>query len=462
MKKNSYKNHFLNHSKNHSIKTRAFAAFMVTAVGLGGCGRTADSPGPSVINLTDGANTSAEQTADSPPPSVTNLTDGANIGVCIDYSIKSYDPVKTFSYDFFAQNTDAQNPVLSPVSAYLALGMAGFGAEGTTQAEFQKLLGEDLMVMSDHLMNILPKSSENTTLSLANSAWFDDQFLAEDEWLGEIKSLVDAEAFQADLTSTQAMDSMNRWIEEHTNGMISDMVEEPFQKDTRLVLFDTIYFKAKWVSPFEPRLNQDETFTLENGKTFQTEMMRGSFMSAYLSNDKLEGVILPYRSRETEDGNFAFIALKAKEPDQKIREVCDGLTDEVMAGLLADKQTRLVNIKLPKFEITFDRILNQSLMNMGLTQAFDPALADFSSMGSTRSGQNLFISLVRQKAKIIVDEEGTEAAAATEIEARDSGTMITEEPVDLFFNVPFLYMIMDMDREIPLFIGILDSPALVW
>ncbi|MDE6056193.1 MAG: serine protease, partial [Lachnospiraceae bacterium] len=95
--------------------------------------------------------------------------------------------------------------------------------------------------------------------------------------------------------------------------------------------------------------------------------------------------------------------------------------------------------------------------NMGLTECFDYEKSDFSRMGRPNSGNNLYISLVRQKAKIIVDEEGTEAAAVTEILARDGGGMLSE-PKQLYFNEPFLYMIMDMDRELPLFIGILDNP----
>ena len=94
---------------------------------------------------------------------------------------------------------------------------------------------------------------------------------------------------------------------------------------------------------------------------------------------------------------------------------------------------------------------------MGLTECFDGEKADFSKMGKAKSGYNLYISLVRQKAKIIVDEEGTEAAAATEIDMRD-GAGYVDNPKELYFYEPFLYMIMDMERELPLFIGIMDNP----
>ena len=129
--------------------------------------------------------------------------------------------------------------------------------------------------------------------------------------------------------------------------------------------------------------------------------------------------------------------------------------------MLKNKMTSLVNIKLPKFEISFEDSLNDSLMNMGLVDGFDPEKADFSLMGKNVSGNNLYISLVKQKAKIIVDEEGTEAAAATEVMMAEACALFPEEPIDVYFDEPFLYIIMDMDREIPLFMGILDNPAAI-
>ena len=96
---------------------------------------------------------------------------------------------------------------------------------------------------------------------------------------------------------------------------------------------------------------------------------------------------------------------------------------------------------------------------MGLQDCFDEVKANFNQMGQTKTGYNLYISLVRQKAKIIVDEEGTEAAAATEIAMAEGCCLIVDEPYDIYFNEPFLYMIMDMDQNIPLFLGILDTPV---
>ena len=118
------------------------------------------------------------------------------------------------------------------------------------------------------------------------------------------------------------------------------------------------------------------------------------------------------------------------------------------------------HLHLPKFEVTFEKELNDSLKNMGLQKAFDPGLADLSGLGSTLQGGNLYISLVKQKAVIKVDEEGTEAAAVTSVEIRKECAMEYSQPVvDITFDQPFLYMIVDLEKEVPLFMGIMDDPA---
>lgn len=368
----------------------------------------------------------------------------------------NYDFVKEFSFALFKQLIDADNPVISPVSAYLALSMAGSGADGTTKAEFQNLFGADMMPVSNALMDILPIDGKETTIALANSAWIDKQFSVNEDWLNGVKTAMDAEAFQADLSTTDTMNSMNKWIKKHTKGLIDKMIDQPLEKDIRLVLFNTVYFKAKWKTQFRAEATCEEDFLLENGEKVPVQMMRHTMDMLYLSNDTAEGVVLPYKSEEGKS-NYAFVALKAKSSGQHIREICGKLTYNTLSDLISQSKTELVNLKLPKFEITFDENLNESLQNIGLVEAFD-AYADFSLLGTSKMQENLYISLVRQKAKVIVDEEGTEAAAATEV-AMSRGGMAMQEPVPVFFDEPFLYIIMDMDNEIPLFIGILDNPA---
>lgn len=401
-------------------------------------------------------------------------TESANVGVCIDYVIDSYENIQRFGYDLFAQNLQDKNPVLSPVSAYLALSMAGCGADGTTKDEFYRVLGNDMMALSDDMMNTLPEEGELLKFSIGNSVWIDDEFAIKNEWIGTIKSLMDAEAFQMNLSAQEAVNRMNSWVLDETNGMIDKMIDSPFDAMTRIVLLDTVYFKGKWEMPFEAENTHLEDFYLDKVQNVSNpvNMMNqyNTYMD-YIANDFVEGVILPYQNNMEEgilphqsapyrEPKLAFIALKPVD-NRNIREIYSSLTVESIATLLRNRQSELVDLKLPKFEITFDKELNKSLINMGLTECFDAQRANFSQMGETKGDGNLYISLVRQKAKIIVDEEGTEAAAVTEV-LMACGAVMEEDPKfprDVYFDEPFLYMIMDMDKEIPLFIGILDNPV---
>ncbi len=389
-------------------------------------------------------------------PSTENITQS----VCIDYTIESYKNVQKFAYDLFAQHIDSENPVLSPVSAYLALSMAGCGAEGTTKEEFYNVLGNDLLSLSDDMMNRFLATGNILNLSIANSAWIDDAFVANDTWLGTVKSLMDAEIFQEDLSTEQTMNKVNSWINDKTNGLIDIMLSEPLTEQTRLALLNTVYFKGKWEVPFESQNTQSEVFYLqkEQEKEKQVDMMNLYLTELeYLSNDFMEGVLLPYqKSDENSNNSFAFIALKPTG-ESDIREVYQKLTDEVISDILVNRQTETVNLKLPKFEVTFDKKLNESLINMGLSECFNEGKANFEQLGKTIHNDTLYINLIRQKAKIIVDEEGTEAAAATEVLMMARGVMITDSK-ELYFNEPFIYIIMDMETEVPLFVGILDNP----
>ena len=165
----------------------------------------------------------------------------------------SYDALKEFSYRLFAQNMEEENPVLSPVSAYMALSMAGLGAENNTKAEFASVFGDaaDMAGICNGIMTTYPISTKNSTIALANSAWISENYAVSDDWLSDINAVMHSEVFQKDLTAPAIVDDMNAWISEKTNGMIEKMVEKPLKDSTGLVLFNTVYFKAKWEEPFK-------------------------------------------------------------------------------------------------------------------------------------------------------------------------------------------------------------------
>jgi len=384
---------------------------------------------------------------------VVNLTEKNDTEICIDYAIKSYEPIQSFGYELFALNLEEDNPVVSPVSAYLALALAGRGAEGETKEAFLEVM-QDLEAIPHDIMTGMPRDEEGMLITLNNSAWIDYHLNPKEEWLAWADSIYGAEVFHAGLGAVNTYQTMNKWIEDKTKGMIDKLFEEPLSPEARLVLLNTLYFKGKWENPFENQDTREEIFTLENGTTESVNMMnKGREYLSYVKDDKAEGIVLPYL-----DGDMVFMALKPVG-GQSVREMYDNLTIESINAMLEQKETTLCNLKLPKFEVEFHKELNDSLKRMGLEVAFTDGLADFSGIGVTDNGNNIYIEKVQQKSKIIVDEEGTEAAAVTSVEMfRCTSAYNPEMPVEVYFDVPFLYMIMDKERKVPLFIGIMDNP----
>ncbi len=431
-------------------------AIMAAACLVGACGKMESESGKK-----ESVTVADEEREDQMKPVVEEAADQVEQGITIDYNIESYESVQKFGYDLFAQCIQDPNPVLSPVSAYLALSMAGCGADGTTQEEFYDVLGNDMMALSHDMMSTLPAEGDLLNLSIADSAWIDDAFIVDDTWLGTIDSLMDAETFQTDLSTKETMNEINRWVDDKTNGLIDKMLDRPLDEMARLALFNTVYFKGKWEFPFDANDTHKEDFYLDREqRTAEQVQMMNLYRTDldYLATDFAEGVILPYQKNNggEDNENLVFVALKPTG-DGDVRDVYAKLTSEVINSILVNRQTETVNVKMPKFEITFDKELNGALSNMGLSSCFDIEKANFDRLGKIQDDNNLYISLVRQKAKIIVDEEGTEAAAVTEAIMACGAAL--EQSRQVSFNEPFVYMIMDMDKEIPLFVGILDNPV---
>ncbi|MCM1187358.1 MAG: serpin family protein [Lachnoclostridium sp.] len=408
----------------------------------------------------------------------------------------SYTFVQNFSYELFEQNIEQENPVLSPVSAYFAIGLAGIGSEGETAEEFNEVLGGSYEELSKDLMGRLLQETDflqwnkdasskigepsgetkdvpqkdGLQVSIANSAWLEEDFGAtctrttegatmterltvKQEWLDDAKDFYNAEIVQTELSTVETQERINTWLNRKTNGLIKDFLSEPLPNDTRLALFNTVYFHGNWKNPFEAYMTGEQEFTTNSGEKLKVGMMQMYFTrQQYLGNDIAEGVILPYQG-----GSYSFVALKPAG-GSSVREMYAQLTLDEISRMIDEAQEIDINLRLPKFEITYEQKLNDSLENMGLKRAFDPENADFSGIGNISEGHNLYIDLVRQKAVIRVDEEGTEAAAVTEAAMADGGVMMMEPPKDVFFDQPFLYLIMEKETKVPLFMGIMDNP----
>ena len=367
-----------------------------------------------------------------------------------------------FSYKMLQENIKDTNPVLSPISAYLAMGMVGLGAEGETLTEFERTMGQGMQSISGELMQNLPnwirdirEDGEDSILKVANSVWIDKRMIPNTSWIQSVADIYKAEAFQAVLSDRSTMKDINKWVEGKTYSLIKEFLSEPLDPESRMALFNSIYFLGFWVHDFEANSTYKEDFITTDGKTVQADMMHDYDRSEYyFNNDSLDGVILKYR-----DGDMAFVAMKPSA-GQTAREMYEQLNYEELNSLLDSAALQPIRLKLPKFEVEFDKNLNETLQNMGIKRAFDEDLAQFGGLGTTDNGYPLYISLVRQKAVVKLDEEGTEAAAVTMVVMNEcAAAMPQQKPIDVFFDEPFVYMIMDMQSRTPLFMGIMDNPV---
>ena len=364
----------------------------------------------------------------------------------------SCEVLQAFSQQLMLENMDEENPLLSPVSAYLALGMVGMGAKGETLQEFQDMLGSNMPAVSQKVMERYPQDQEGMILTIANSAWVGQQLMPNEQWIADMEGICKGKGYRGELSSREIMEQINSWCDENTRGLIPKMLEEPLGKDARLALLDAIYFKGDWQVPFEAMNTMQRPFTREDGTEKQVDTMSmWETNQRYLHSSLGEGVLLPYQGED-----FVYVAILPNEGTE-VRELYRQLTPEALGELLASENRELCNLRLPKYEVSFDRMLNDSLQAMGLVRAFDGELADFS--GLTEQGDPLCISLVRQKAVFRLDEKGTEAAAVTMVVVKNCAAMMEPQPRELYFDRPFVYMILDMETQVPLFVGIMDDPS---
>ena len=410
---------------------------MIKLIALGMCAAmlTGCAASGGVKNLTDGV--SAE---DMTLPDVTDYTMIGDLGA----GLMQY-----------AAAQDAENPVISPLSAYLCIAMLMPGAKENTMAEFEKILGADWEKVSALAAGIeaqLKKTGGSTRLDLANSIWTDDdKAVIEEEWLKTVKAYFGPEVYTADLSGSEALKAINKWVNDKTNGMIPTLRDENYDNDTIMVLLNALYMKAEWAHKFDAESTNDREFTRADGSAVTVPFMNMyEAYESYIKTDDAEGIMLPY-----DDGRLAFIALKPGSGDA--RGYAASLTGaRLKETIAAAKADTFVTVNIPKFSTGYSVYLTDALKAMGMTDAFDPALADLTGVGGGVDGP-LYISSVFQKVKVDVDEEGTEAAAVTEVVIAGT-SLIVEEPIVLTFDKPFVYAIADTETGVPLFVGVMENP----
>lgn len=349
--------------------------------------------------------------------------------------------------------TPGENTFLSPLSVLLCLSMAANGAAGNTAAQFQDLLagGADLEALNANCASLLTDYAalENgTELSIADSLWLDRRVRAEDAFVGRCTGTYQAGVFAADFTQDRTRGDINRWIKQNTGGHIENALSE-IDPETVLALVNAVYFEGKWQDEFDPGDTMERPFYGTGATADRDFMCSGGRSDLYVGTETAGGVLLPYR-----DGRLALLALMPGE-GHTLEDLLDDLDGEALADLIAGREETWLRLYLPKFEVMWKDSLLEPLAALGLTDALDPLLADFSPMGTDEDGNPLYLSTVIHGAGVEVDEQGARAFAFT-FGGMSGGA--AAPPETLIFDRPFLYGIVDLERGVPLFLGTFEDP----
>lgn len=440
-----------------------FMLASILALVLAGCTGPVSSSGPASESASENTQESSGETSRTPQPA-----SGAN-DLMADVSSAAW-PVEPeplpegwsggasrFSALLFQKS--AENPgnfMVSPASVYLALAMTLNGADTTTRDAMLAALAAQGLSVADvnraarSWITGLNRASGQTTVSITNSIWFDQDFVPFQPFLQANADYFNAAAQKLDFKDSKTLDVINGWVSEATNGRIEQIIDQ-IRPDSVMFLINAIYFLADWNIPFEKADTRPQPFRAPEGDVEVDFMHRTGGMNFYQLDDAT-GIGLPYA-----DDRFAFFAVLPDEGTDA-REWLGAqdpalFFNEVAAGLRQDPLE--VDLALPKFESRYEDSLLNELSHLGLNIAFQPDQADFSQMIDSHE-KILYIGEVKHKSFVRVDEKGTEAAAATSVEMRVTSLPFSEHQI--VFDRPFVYGILDLETGLPLFAGILEKP----
>jgi len=368
------------------------------------------------------------------------------------------DSLNDFSFSFYQKIIEDEegNVFFSPYSIFVALSMAYEGTSGNTAIEMQNILNvlqNDSVTQSSfgRIYNLLNQNQEGYIISTANAFWANQDYQFLESYLDLLQNYYMAEANEINFSQNEeSAQIINTWIEEQTNNKIKDMIKPDMLSDlTKLVLTNAIYFKGSWAKQFDPDATHETDFKINSEETVKADMMSYTGENStfgYTETDDLKILELNYQGND-----LSMIILLPKENNISIAESAlnaDNLTN--WHNTLEDVE---IDVSIPKFKFETEYTLNGLLTNMGMVDAFIPGIADFSKMDGSK---NLFISKVLHKAFVEVNEEGTEAAAATVVIMELTAIM---DPNVFIADHPFIFLIQHKETGSIIFIGKVMDPS---
>lgn len=353
-----------------------------------------------------------------------------------------------FAFNLFRTAQQDKSMIVSPISITYALGMLNNGAAGETQTEINKVLGfsktgiDGINAFCQKMLNEAPSLDKLTKVIIANNIYVNKDYKLMSDFVTKAKTYYDAEPETRDFADGLTRNVINQWASDHTEKMIEEVLREnEFNPNAVSYLLNAIYFKGAWAEKFKKDDTKDETF-----KGYSAEkllpMMHQEHEFNYTETDHCQVLCLPY-------GNNAYnMTILLPKDGKTVSDVAKTLTTESWMQFQYMSSAE-VDVKLPRFESQTDVDLRPIMAALGMPKVFDPNLADFSNFCNVST----YIGLMKQVARIKLNEEGTEASAVTTIGVKNSVNPIELQHVQFHATRPFLYVISELSTGAIFFIG---------
>lgn len=365
--------------------------------------------------------------------------------------IEMIDANNQFALDLYsklnAENSD-QNLFFSPTSISTAFAILYEGADGNTADEMQDLFGFE----SDdskrregfaNMQRLLNPQDEQYKLRLANALWLADGFEPLPEYTDTVTTYYDSDVESLDFSSHNAVETVNRWVDEKTEGKIEKLFDK-LSSSTQLVITNAIYFKGEWIHQFDIERTKDRQFWTAPEEFVNVPTMDLSRTDLkYARDDQVSVLELPYK------GDSISMLILLPERMDGLRSLEKSITVEKLSQWRDHMKTVEISVSIPKFSMETDYDLKKYLSDMGMNDAFDSMNADLSGISGAKG---LFVGGAIHKAFVDINEEGTEAAAATGMAVLQSGFSFRADH-------PFLFVIQDNNTGQILFMGRIMDPT---
>lgn len=354
-----------------------------------------------------------------------------------------------FSFNLYRAIHAADNQksnITSPLSVAYVLGMLNDGAAGNTAKEISQVLGfgatkQTINEYCKALIDQAPIADPSVILQIANIIAANQDVTLEKDFKNDMQNYYSAEVASLDFSKQSSVDYLNSWCKEKSGGMIPSIIDALSPEDL-LVLMNAVYFKATWTEKFDEKETQEEVFTKADGSTIKLPMMHRNAQIRYCTNDVYTGIWLPFGS-----GDRWSMKVLLPEEGKTIDDIVRSLTGESWENNYW--QHAIVDIKMPRFSTKSDIMLNDMVSKLGAPSIFDPQKADFSLI--SKNQKQFYVSQMKQKAAIEVNEEGTKTTAVTV--SMMTGSNIVNGKGEFHANRPFVYVIQEWSSGAIFFIG---------